>query len=229
MVSYKRIWVVVLFLVAPVFGGASSISGYWLNSDAKVLVEFSGSKAQITWIDQNGVSYVFEKRALDESTFELRSGNLTRSITGKVNAESDRISIESFPTIGKELTFTRAPSINGEDLYGVWLSAEKDGEKEELFLVTLREGNYDFEKLAIDHGEKTFSRYVDKNINFEFKNGFMFVDGAAWGFPYIYLVTSFEDDVMHYLDFKGLQWTQKRVDAAYRLSIPDGYTNVSHN
>lgn len=207
------------------FSAEHSLEGFWFCSQ-EAFLEFRDNKIIITASDKADQEFYLGYEAIDESRFQIKEwpvADVSPIMTVDWQAKSFSISDASWKR--KDITCSQAPNVAPSEIIGTWYTHEINDGIESSEIVIQRESSYDFDSLKIDHGQKTYTRYIEKDVKTNFKNGFIFTDVASEdGEKYVYYINSYSNTMMKLADLEGYEWTQLRKNDAVHMAIPEGYS-----
>lgn len=218
----------IIFMCALIIACSDSkqiLNGHWVApSGNKAVAEVTDDKITVTLLNDNNNRYVASYTKTGDSTFDLKGFGLKDASKLLVDWKNKSFSISAE---NETLSFVQAPNVSLSDIEGTWYSHEKDGNYEFSTIVTQKGSSYDYDSLELNHLAKTYTKQIDRDIKFDFSNGFKFreVDEEA-GHNYTYYLIAYETDTITFIDSGGVQWTEHRKPNATHIPIPKGYTET---
>lgn len=227
---FNMIYRITLLLICSLLfscsDGNESLSGYWVNPEDDFIAEFTDSKVIFTRLNGYNKQFVGSYEKIDDSRFHLKDIDPSISPILLVNWDAKTFSLSATSGKKADLLFVRAPNVTQNEILGTWYSHTKNGSYESSAIITQKDSSYDYDYIDIDHEKKTYSKSVELDIKYTFKNGFIFIEtDPEYGEDDIYYLTSYSTNMMNFTGY-GVQWSQQRVTDPKHIVIPKDYSEI---
>ncbi len=226
------VFLMLAFFVAGCSGGDNSAKGFWVSTKGDSIIEFTPSKATLTLSNESHKKFTMDYEPMDASNYRLKSEETKNTLIFSIDKASATLKIDSPENDdASKSKYLKAPFVTAKDIVGKWYEKDQDGDEENIYIITQKEGSYDYETITLNHKEKTFKREIEKDIEFHIENGFIFVDldtnGESQGDNnYVYYLTSFTKNIMEFIDSEGFKWSEQRLENPNDVAIPKEYVLV---
>jgi hypothetical protein len=207
----------------------NSVKGFWISTKGDSIIEFTPSKAVLTLSNESHKKFTMDYEPIDASNYRLKSEETKNTLIFSIDKASATLKIDSPENDdASKSKYLKAPSVTAKDIVGKWYEKDQDGDEENIYIITQKEGSYDYETITLNHTKKTFKKEIEKNIQFRIDNGFIFVDLDSDGKPkagdnYVYYLASYTKDTMNFTDSDGYKWSEQRLQNPSDVAIPEGY------
>jgi len=223
----KPIWIIFLcILTASCFGTDESVEGFWIDPQGRAIAEFTEKEMTITLLKKKGDQFYFAYEQVEATKVQLEGNSVLGFVLPEleINWDEQSLRMANFFDARHPITFKKAPKIKNSDLVGSWHFHEKTGSFETSIIYKQEKLSYDFERLEINHVNKSYSIECGSDVEVNIKSGFIFTEpDKETGENYMYYLKFYTDNVMYFVDSKGYQWSQEKKKKPVHVSIPTGY------